>query len=357
METTKACDKYSPLLAYFSEHLPWHKARLKFFVLFITALCKMQTVCFERLAEGMDSPAQISSCLRRIQRFFASFIIDNDKIATLLFSLLPCKTKLLISIDRTNWQFGKTDINIFMLSVCYEGLAFPLLWQMLGKKGNSNQGERIALIQRFIKLFGKECLEALVADREFIGDKWLGFLQAERIAFHIRIRDNMWLTKPGGENIKMSWILQSCPLHTAYHHPKMVYLDTTLVYVSAMKLEKGEYLIVVSYDKQLQALLHYKERWQIETLFKALKTKGFNMEDTHLTEVDRIDKLVTFVSIAFTWAYKAGIYVHEYVKPIIIKKHKRKAHSFFKYGLKFIANALLVHIDRLFTFINVLSCT
>ena len=115
---TKAGDKYSLLSVYFNAHLPWHKARIKFFVLLITALCKMQTVCFERLAEGMDSPAQISSCLGRIERFFAEFVIDNDKIASILFSLLPCKSNLVISIDRTNWQFGKTDINIFMLSVC-----------------------------------------------------------------------------------------------------------------------------------------------------------------------------------------------------------------------------------------------
>src|SRR5436305_1514187 len=133
METTKVGDKYRGLYVYFGAHLSCHKARIKFFVLLITALCKMQTVCFERLSEGMDSPAQISSCLRRIQRFFADFVIEKDKIAAVLFSLLPCKSNLMISIDRTNWSRlggSKTDINIFMLSVCYEGIAFPLLWKM-----------------------------------------------------------------------------------------------------------------------------------------------------------------------------------------------------------------------------------
>jgi hypothetical protein len=88
METTKVGDKYNALSVYFSSHLPWHKARIKFFVLLITALCKMQTVCFERLAEGMDSNAQISSCLRRIQRFFADFSIGNDKIASVFIIAL-----------------------------------------------------------------------------------------------------------------------------------------------------------------------------------------------------------------------------------------------------------------------------
>ena len=86
METTKVEDKYSSLNVYFSEHFQWHRARIKFFVLLITALCKMQTVCFERLAEGMDSNANMSSCLRRIQRFFAEFVIDKSRIASVLFS-------------------------------------------------------------------------------------------------------------------------------------------------------------------------------------------------------------------------------------------------------------------------------
>ena len=357
MKTTKADDKYSALLDYFSAQLHWHQARIKFFVLLITALCKMQTVCFERLAEGMDSPAQISSSLRRIQRFFAAFFIDKDAIARLLFSLLPCKSKLVISIDRTNWQFGKTDINIFMLSVCYDGIAFPLLWKMLTKKGNSNTKERTNMIAQFVKLFGKGCIKAVVADREFIGKDWLGYLQRERIAFHIRIRDNMWFEKPKGEKIRMSWVLQGLKLKEAWHHPKMLYLDGVLVYVSGMKLEDGEYLILVSYDQQQQSLLTYRQRWQIETMFKAFKTNGFNIEDTHLSDTARIDKLIVVVSIAFSWAYKTGIYVHEHLKPIALKAHNRKAHSFFKYGLRFIINALLVHTYKLIIFINVLSGT
>ena len=199
METTKVCDKYSALYDYFSKQLRWHRARIKFLVLLITALCKMQSVCFEQLATAMDSPARMSSSLRRIQRFFAAFTIDKDPIARLLFSWLPCQSNLVISIDRTNWQFGKTDINIFMLSVCYQGIAFPLLWKMLAKKGNTNTKERTELMEKFVKLFGKGCIQAVVADREFIGKDWLAYLQQQRIPFHIRIRDNMWLHKPRGK--------------------------------------------------------------------------------------------------------------------------------------------------------------
>src|SRR4051794_329134 len=96
---------------------------------------------------------------------------------------------------------------------------------------------------KFVKLFGKECIKAVVADREFIGKDWLQYLQQQRIAFHIRIRDNMWLHKAGGEKIRISWVLQGLPLKAAWHHPKMLYVDEVLVYASGMKLEDGQYLI------------------------------------------------------------------------------------------------------------------
>ena len=56
--------------------------------------------------------------------------------------------------------------------------------------------------------------------------------------------------------------------------------------------------------------------------------------------MNKDDKLILLVMIAFVWCYKIGIYLH-LKKPIKIKKHGRKAKSIFKYGLDFIAKILL----------------
>jgi len=52
---------------------------------------------------------------------------------------------------------------------------------MLPKHGNSNSQKRIDLVNRFIRLFGKEVIKSIVADREFAGEKWLGFLNYNQI--------------------------------------------------------------------------------------------------------------------------------------------------------------------------------
>jgi hypothetical protein len=90
-----------------------------------------------------------------------------------------------------------------------------------------------------------------------------------------------------------------------------------------------------------------------------MKSSGFNMEDTHLTDLDRISTLVAIVAIAFVWAYLAGIDKHENIKAIKVKKHGRRAYSFFKFGLIRIAHAILntLNIKEFNDCVKVLSCT
>ena len=108
-------------------------------------------------------------------------------------------------------------------------------------------------------------------------------------------------------------------------------------------------MVIVSLDKEPNALELYRERWQIEAMFWGLKTSGFNLEDTHLRDIERVEKLLAIVMIAFTWAYIIGIYCNKHFIPIRILKHGRMAKSFFKYGLEFIATALMnPNWDKLF---------
>ena len=175
MKKTNAVTKNSELTSILNIHFKGkiNSARIKLISYFVIALCKVQTVTFEKLANSFDTPVNSDSSLRRIQRFIASYSLDSDLIARLVFSLLPRQDRVKLTIDRTNWKFGQTDINIFMLGIVYKGVAFPLLFTMLDKRGNSNSKERIELINRFIRLFGKEVIESIVAYREFIGGQWL----------------------------------------------------------------------------------------------------------------------------------------------------------------------------------------
>jgi hypothetical protein len=266
---TKVSNKRNDLVAVLSSHVggKMNLARIKLISHFIIFLCKVQTVTFEKLAKAFDSLAKAESSLRRIQRFIASFVLDSNLIASLIFSLLPHKDKLLLTIDRTNWKFGETNINIFMLGVAYQGVAFPLLFTLLPKRGNSNCQERIDLIERFISLFGRECIEAILADREFVlGKDWLDYLNRKHIRYYIPIRNNFKVYLPHKQKeMKASHLFNQLDVNQFYYYPKIVLINNLICYISGCKI-KDDFLILVSYNKSQQAADYYKK------LFKFIST-------------------------------------------------------------------------------------
>mgnify|MGYP001098154636 CR=1 FL=1 len=217
-------------------------------------------------------------------------------------------------------------------------------------------------MDHFIRLFGVDNIECLLADREFIGQHWLAYLNGLGISYHIRIRENFWVDIPrNGHRIKAFWLFNHLGNNQHLFYRRIVKVKGQLCYLSASKVanKKGlpEFQIIVSYSKPEEANALYRERWQVETAFKALKTSGFNIEETHLTDLERIRKLFALVLLAFAWVYKAGIYLDS-LFPIKIKKHGRKAKSLFKYGLNYIANLLLSNdIDKINESCKFLSCT
>ena len=145
--------------------------RIKVMSMMICALCKVQQVAYTKLAAAFDNEAAASSSLRRIQRFIAECVIDTDLIAKLILKLIPVSWAYDLAMDRTNWKFSDTNINILTLGIIYEGMAFPVVFKMMDKRGNSNTEERIELVNRFLRIAGHDSIGHLMADREFIGSE------------------------------------------------------------------------------------------------------------------------------------------------------------------------------------------
>jgi len=118
----------------------------------------------------------------------------------------------------------------------------------------------------------------------------------------------------------------------------------------------GESLIILNPDaSRVTAILgNDKRRWEIETLFKALKSQGFDFEATHLTGLDRIERLLALLAIAFCWAHLLGEWLHKQ-KPIPIKSHHRPAISIFRYGLGWLREMLFNIMEKLEEFYQAIA--
>lgn len=340
-----------------------NRARLKLISMMVLALCKIKTVNYVSLSNVFDSNANAESSMRRIQRFMADFDLPMKLISSFIFGILPEKKNLVLVLDRTNWKFGSKNINILMLGVCYKNMAIPIMFKMLDKRGNSDTEERKKLINQFICWFGKDCIDCLLADREFIGHHWLDYLNKNKIRYHIRLRNNFKVfCFDRNEEKPVFWLFNNLKPGECRHHSKVVMINGVMCYVSGTKSVGRDgaldYLIIVSFNKPEESLEYYQKRWQVETLFKAFKSSGFNIEDTHVTDQKRLEKLFMIVMIALVWCYKIGDYLHENIRPIKIKKHQRKAFSIFKYGLNYFNNMLNNSLNNLkINVLQFLSCT
>jgi Transposase DDE domain len=317
---------------------------------FILALIHLRDVNLTQIALTICGESQVSSGYRRLQRFFVKAEICSKCLAKLLVSLAKLEDKKwMLIIDRTNWKFGQLHINILVLSIERFGVGIPILWSMLDNKGgNSNSKQREDLINRFIKIFGTKTIGSLLADREFIGDPWLKFLEDKGINFYIRIRSDLTIGRSEDELVTANSKVKKLKNNESIVLKGQRYLGKNYqgprVRIAALRNDKGELVIIATNDKPEQALEVYRQRWAIESLFGCLKTRGFNFENTHMTELAKIEKLLAILAIAFTLCHIVGIWCNE-TKPITLKTHKRKSMSLFRYGLDYLRQILLNPLD------------
>ena len=331
-----------------------HKSRLECLSMLKRGMVEARTVNLKTVVGTVQSWAQEDSVYRRAQRFLAELELDGLLFTKVMVKLLA-KTRYTLCLDRTNWQFGVFNINILMVAVADQGIAIPLAFVLLEKRGNANTLERTQLLEQVLEVIKPEQIEVLLADREFIGQNWFRFLSDKNIPFVIRIRENSL----ADEWFRLSAFfpqLKKAQKKCLYHRYKICGCPLS---VAATKSADGGLVIVVSNRQPAWALATYATRWQVESLFKALKSSGFGLEDTHLKDISRITTLVAVVSLAFLWALKVGHWLHKQ-RPIRLKSHGRREKSVFRLGFDFIRRAisnLALNNKPLLSTFALLSCT
>jgi hypothetical protein len=322
-----------------SKHIKLSGSRRETLAWLTLLIMQHGSICLWRLAAHVTTTAQTESVRRRFYRFFQYVKLDGAMAARVVVDLLGLSGKpWFLAMDRTNWGFGKTTINILMISVIWNGMGIPLIWTLLPSAGNSNTMTRVCLLNRLKKIFPDLTIASLMGDREFIGDPWMAYLQRQKIPFILRLRENQHVVREGYEARAIADIAKRLG-----RRQKMIVKGwcqlganageySPLVRLVIMRLKTGELLALACSDKPRHALDNYRRRWTIETMFANLKTKGFNMEDTHITDRDKLSTLCAVLALAVALSVKTGVAMAK-IKPIPIKKHGRKAWSLFALGL------------------------
>ena len=182
--------------------------------------------------------------MKRIKRFLRDIALPWETVAQCIIALIAVPGRWTLVMDRTNWHYGKIERNYLVLAIVYHGVAIPLLLKDLEHAGNSDTTERIALMERFITLFGKDKVFCLLADREFIGKDWFKWLKINDIPPCIRTRNNILMRHQNGGKVPVKNLLHSLQIGEYREWNETVYGCS--LRVVGLKISADDYIVLLA---------------------------------------------------------------------------------------------------------------
>ena len=313
-----------------------HKARLRAVALFVLSLISETTVNLQKLALSGLATAKPDSVCKRFSRLLTWVATAKIDFAELFLKLAPelNGNELILCMDRTNWKYGKRHINFLVVSLYVNGVGYPVAWRLLPKRtkrGNSGTSHRIVIMKKVLRLLKPAQIKCLLMDKEFIGDRWLEWLDRQQITYLARIKDNALVNA----NLSVK------KYRKTLSRKKMMRVRVTIygqqVYLSHKRISgkdrRSEHLFVIGNTIQGDEMLElYADRWSIEQMFSHWKKRGFDFESTRITDSKRLMGLMSLLALAYVIAHQWGSRLNCKCT-IKKKKHGSLAKSVFRYGL------------------------
>lgn len=302
------------------------------------------------LARVMTDSCQPESSMRRIQRLLTMKLFSCTAIGRTLFRHIPnIPRKVILTMDRTAWELSSRVYNILAVGICFDGISLPIYFATYGKDGATSFSEHIEFMEHVLDIVPIERLKSLVADREFGNGNFIKWLTIKGIPFCLRLRGNLYIRKSGEEHAqKLSAILSSLPKggNVVLSNTYIVKKNNKVRIYAMRRIDRNgdDSLLILAtpVDSDFTDYI-YRLRWQIEVSFRALKTAGFNMEDTHLPLNGHFQNMLRLMLIAFACAFYDGM-VRSASKGIpVMKSNGRRRFSLFSFRLAMVVADLVAN--------------
>ena len=196
-------------------------------------------------------------------------------------------------------MFSKSNYTVFMFTLRVGTFGVPI-WFRCFKDISNNDAFKLNTIQKGIEAVSK-LFENLGFNLVFLADRWFGSSKILDIIdklghiYAIRLKGNI-IVYLNGEKVKVKK-LKHRKYHSVIHENVLITDDrykTTVVY-SPTNNTKDPWIIVTNWDPS-KALKSYSYRFgSIETMFKAQKSNGFNLEKISNASLESFTTMYTMV--------------------------------------------------------------
>ena len=320
----------------------------------ITGIVQGKSCSFEAMARKIPTTNQVASVEKKFVRF-----VQNDNITYDLF-FLPFITIILQQMSQLGALVLAMDGSVtgrkcmtLMVSVIHNNRAIPIAWiTVKGSKGHLSEDVHLNLLNKVKPLIPDETDVVFLGDGEFDGNRLQAAINSEENWEYVCRTAKNRLVDDNGD----SYSLRDFMLVSGMR------IDLPNVSVTADNY--GPVLAIIWWDKKYKEPIYlvtnmkcpeeacrwYTHRFIIETFFSDQKSRGFNLQKSHLSSPKRIERLLIASCMAYIWVIYLGLLAIKNKMLPEIHRRGRCDLSLFQLGLRYLERVLNQNLEIPFGF-------
>jgi hypothetical protein len=320
-----------------------HEQHLNTMALLICGIVDAQHVQFDKIAAHAPiRKRKNESLITRFRRFVKHDEITPEALwlpfARAVLAGLA-QAPLTILLDGTSAGRGCV---VLMASLVYRSRAIPLLWLVVkGKKGHLPEQLHCALIRRLREVIPAQAEVLLLGDGEFDGTELQATIRASNWHYACRTATNILIYAQDrvftvgdlplrrGEAVSIADVQMTAKR----------YGPILLIGLWEAKHAEPLYLITSLADAEV-AVERYRLRFRIECMFADHKSRGFQIDKSHLAAPERMGRLLIATSLAYLWVHAVAIFAQEHDWVAQFHRKDRCDLSLFQIGIRAIEYAV-----------------
>jgi hypothetical protein len=239
-----------------------------------------------------------------------------------------------------------------LVSVVYQKRALPLVWLVVkGSKGHFPEESHLQLLQQVHSLIPTGSDVVFLGDGEFDGIEFQAQIDAYDWAYVCRTAKNAQLTQ---DHETFPFEQVQVQAGECISLPQVKHTEKQYGPVHAIawwrKGEKKPIYLVTNMALAQEACHFYAKRFRIETFFSDQKSRGFHLHKSHISDPNRLSRLMFAACLAYIWIIFLGALAVWGGFRKIIHRADRCDWSLFRLGLALLEYFLNHHIPILVSF-------
>lgn len=330
---------YRALTAVCSAHKTGNAGRMLHLTAgLICAIIRNGSCHLSRVAQDMPGGALPASHEKQLHR-----LVKNEDYSMETY-FLPFARALLASLSRAELTLAIDGSTVgrgciaLVVSVIYRKRALPVAWLVVkGKKGHLSQETHIKIIEQVYPLIPEDAKVVLVGDGEFDGVDLQAVINHWRWGYACRTACNItlyWEGEPFQFRDMSDHAVPGDILDAPGCRMTLEKYGPVLAICWWRKDCKGPIYLVSNLSSPEEACLNYSKRFRIETLFSDAKSRGFNLHKSHISDPERLSRLMIGVCLAYYWIVYLGAVAEDGGWRRKIHRSNRCDLSLFQLGLR-----------------------